>query len=118
MYAGQRGDDLDALSTGTGNFQLAGEPLFHFNGMLSPRRYNNREEHFHNRLPARVSRPTPNRTGPTATAQDGLMIPPTLSSRRFRSADWLRESGEASPFKKPLSRPPKRYDDFIRPAQQ
>lgn len=34
MYAGESGDDREVLSTGTGNFQLAGELVFHFNGML------------------------------------------------------------------------------------
>lgn len=37
MYAGDSGDDLEVLSTGTGNFQLTGEPLFHFRGMISYR---------------------------------------------------------------------------------
>ncbi len=46
MYAGESGEDLDVLSTGTGNFQLTGEPLFHFNGMFfqsAPLRYSANE---------------------------------------------------------------------------
>ncbi|KAL7838689.1 hypothetical protein AOLI_G00270930 [Acnodon oligacanthus] len=35
--AGDSGEDRDVLSTGTGNFQLTGEPLFHFRGMISYR---------------------------------------------------------------------------------
>lgn len=57
MYAGESGVDLDVLSTGTGNFQIAGELVFHFNGMLSPRYYNNSKQRFHNRLPTRTSIP-------------------------------------------------------------
>lgn len=57
MYAGESGVDLDVLSTGTGNFQIAGELVFHFNGMLSPRYYNNSKQRFHNRLPPRTSIP-------------------------------------------------------------
>lgn len=47
IYAGDSGEDLDVLRTGTGNFQLTGEPLFHFNGMFfqsPPQRYSANDE--------------------------------------------------------------------------
>lgn len=62
MQAGERGEDLDVLSTGTGNFQLTGEPLFHFSGMLlSPEWYEsntNSKDHFYEKVSNAVVHPT------------------------------------------------------------
>lgn len=80
MYAGESGVDLDVLSTGTGNFQIAGELVFHFNGMLSPRYYN--KQRFHNRLPTRTSIP---QCTDTAAAENKRKILPVPLNRRLQS---------------------------------
>lgn len=62
MQAGERGEDLDVLRTGTGNFQLTGEPLFHFNGMLLSPEWcysdTNSKDHFHEKISNAVFHPT------------------------------------------------------------
>lgn len=84
MYAGESGVDLDVLSTGTGNFQIAGELVFHFNGMLSPRYYNNSKQRFHNRLPTRTSIPHCTDTA-VAAAENKQRILPAPLNRCFQS---------------------------------
>lgn len=82
MYAGESGVDLDVLSTGTGNFQLAGELVFHFNGMLSPRYYDNSKQRFHNRLTTNTSIP---QWTDTAAAENKQKILPVPLNRRLQS---------------------------------
>lgn len=79
MYAGESGVDLDVLSTGTGNFQIAGELVFHFNGMLSPRYYNNSKQRFQNRLPTRTSIPHCTNTAVAATKNKQTFLPAPLN---------------------------------------
>lgn len=83
MYAGESGVDLDVLSTGTGNFQIAGELVFHFNGMLSPRYYNNSKQRFHNTLPTRTSIPHCNDTAVAAEESKQAVLP--VLNLRFHS---------------------------------
>lgn len=79
MYAGERGDDLDVLSTGTGNFQLAGEPLFHFNGMLSQWCYDGGGEHVPYGLAA--TSPVPHGSRRMGPAAAGVAKPPLVLLR-------------------------------------
>lgn len=112
MYAGESGDDLDVLSTGTGNFQIAGELVFHFNGMLSPRYYNNSKQRFHNRLPTRTSIPHTTDTAVAAAKNEEMILQMPLN-RCFQS---VKEGCKASPFKSCC--PLKQDDDSILLTQQ
>lgn len=98
MYAGESGVDLDVLSTGTGNFQIAGEPVFHFNGMLSPRYYNNSKQRFHDTLPTRTSMPPGTHTA-AAAAENKPRIPPVPSHWRFPS---VKQGCKVPPLNPPV----------------
>lgn len=112
MYAGESGVDLDVLSTGTGNFQIAGELVFHFNGMLSPRYYNNSKQRFHNRLPTRTSIP---HCTDTAVAAAGEQAPDSASALK-PMLPICKIGLQGTSFKS--SCPLKQYDDSIVLTQQ
>lgn len=112
MYAGESGVDLDVLSTGTGNFQIAGELVFHFNGMLSPRYYNNSKQRFHNRLPTRTSIPHCPDTAASDCSEQASHLPLPLTPK-----PPICKTGLQGTSFKP-SCPLKQYEDSIVLTQQ